>query len=81
MKTLKKNEIKFAVCINDSEPDLELRKVYRILPDEAAAKDEHLRIIDESGEDYLYPASFFVFVEDRLCRSFVGSQDQTSQVH
>ena len=63
MKTRKKNEIKFAVCINDSEPDLELRKVYKVLPDEAAAKDHHLRIIDESGEDYLYPASFFVFVK------------------
>jgi hypothetical protein len=63
MKTRKKNEIKFAVCINGSEPDLELRKVYKVLPDEAAAKDQHLRIIDESGEDYLYPASFFVFVE------------------
>jgi hypothetical protein len=63
MKTRKKNEIKFAVCINDSEPDLELRKVYKVLPDKTAAKDQHLRIIDESGEDYLYPASFFVFVE------------------
>jgi hypothetical protein len=63
MKTRKKNEIKFAVCINGSEPDLELRKTYKVLPDEAAAKDDHLRIIDESGEDYLYPASFFVFVE------------------
>ena len=63
MNTRKKNEIKFAVCINDSEPDLELRKVYKVLPDETAGKDEHLRIIDESGEDYLYPASFFVFVE------------------
>ena len=63
MKTRKKNEIKFAVCISDSEPDLELRKIYKVLPDETAAKDQHLRIIDESGEDYLYPASFFVFVE------------------
>jgi len=63
MKTRKKNEIKFAVCINGSEPDLELRKVYKVLPNEAHARDQHLRIIDESGEDYLYPASFFVFVE------------------
>lgn len=63
MKTQKKNEIKFAVCINDSESDLELRKVYKVLPDETAAKHQHLRIIDESGEDYLYPASLFVFVE------------------
>jgi hypothetical protein len=63
MKRRKKNDIKFAVCINDSEPDLEVRKVYGVLPDEAAAKEHQLRIIDESGEDYLYPESFFVSVE------------------
>jgi hypothetical protein len=63
MKAREKNETKFAVCITDSEPDLELRKVYKVLPDEVAAKDHHLRIVDESGEDYLYPSTFFVFVE------------------
>jgi hypothetical protein len=63
MKARKKNKIKFAVCINDSEPDLELRKIYKVLPDEAPAKDRHLRVIHEFGEDYLYPATFFVFVE------------------
>lgn len=63
MKARKKNEIKFAVCINDSEPDLEKRKIYRVLPDEIAARADQLRIIDESGEDYLYPASFFVLVD------------------
>ncbi len=63
MKTRLKQEIRFAVCITDSEPDLEPRKIYRVLPDELAAKDNHLRVIDESGEDYSYPASFFVFVE------------------
>lgn len=54
---------RFAICITDSEPDLELRKVYQVLPDELAAKDDYIRVIDESGEDYLYPASYFVFVE------------------
>lgn len=63
MKTRKKSEIKFALCITDSQPNLLRRKIYRVLRDEAAAKDHHLRIIDESGEDYLYPATFFVFVE------------------
>ena len=63
MKPRKKTEIKFAVCINDSQPDLELGKIYKVLPDGAAAKDHHLRVIDESGEDYLYPESFFVFLE------------------
>ena len=63
MKTRRKQEIKFAVCIRDSEPDLEIRKIYQVVPDERAEKEGHLRIIDESGEDYLYPASYFVPVE------------------
>jgi hypothetical protein len=37
-----------------------LRKVYRLLKDERAAKLGHVRVIDESGEDYLYPEEFFV---------------------
>ncbi|MGH7456225.1 MAG: hypothetical protein ACRENG_33040, partial [bacterium] len=54
---------RFAICITDSEPDLELRKVYQVLPDESAAKDDYLRVVDESDEDYLHPSSYFVFVE------------------
>jgi len=54
---------RFAICITDSEPDLEWRKVYQVLPDAAAAKDDYIRVVDESGEDYLYPASYFVFIE------------------
>jgi hypothetical protein len=63
---MKKNgnkHIRFAVCITDTEPDLERRKVYRVLPDESAANDNYLRVMDESGEDYLYPASYFVLME------------------
>ncbi len=56
-------EIRFAVCVTDSEPDLVLRKVYQVLPDESAAKSNYLRVIDESGEDYLYPASYFILIE------------------
>lgn len=63
MGTHRKQAIRFAVCITDSEPDLERRKLYRVMPDETAEKAGHLRIIDESGEDYLYPASYFVPVE------------------
>jgi hypothetical protein len=63
MKTRRKQEIRFAVCITDSEPDLEMRKIYQVVTDESAEKEGHLRIIDESGEDYLYPASYFVPVE------------------
>lgn len=63
MRTRRKQEIKFAVCITDSEPDLEMRKIYQVVPDAAAEKEGHLRVIDESGEDYLYPAKYFVSVE------------------
>ena len=38
-------------------------KVYRILPDPRAAKDDFVRVVDESGEDYLYHKSHFVFVD------------------
>ncbi len=55
-----KSEIQFVVCIkNDDCEDLEIRKIYQVLPDEKAAEDDYIRVIDESGEDYLYPASYF----------------------
>jgi len=55
----------FAVCINNSgyPASLELHKIYRVIPDEDAAADGDIRVIDESGEDYLYPASRFVEVK------------------
>jgi len=56
--------IKFAICIlSEGCDDLESLKVYRILPDEKAGKAGCLRVIDESGEDYLYPTEKFVVVE------------------
>jgi len=55
---------RFAICIsNEGCDDLEIWKLYRVLPDKAAAKDDYLRVVDESGEDYLYPAIRFVQVE------------------
>ena len=54
----------FALCVrNQGAEDLDVRKVYRVLPDRAAAAEGYLRIIDESGDDYLYPAEYFVFLE------------------
>jgi len=52
----------FVVCINnDNYPaSLELHKIYRVIPDEDASTDGDIRIIDESGEDYLYPFSYFI---------------------
>jgi len=60
----KKVEQRFVVCVrNEACEDLELRKIYQILPDEAAAEDGYIRVIDESGEDYLYPADYFLPIE------------------
>lgn len=52
----------FVVCIRntDYQAALELRKMYQTLPDQEAEKVGFRRIIDESGDDYLYPADFFV---------------------
>ena len=61
---MEKREVEFALCVkNDDSDDLELRKIYRLLPDEKAAKDRYLRVVDESGEDYLYPESYFIIVK------------------
>jgi len=54
----------FALCIENKEcEDLEKRKIYRVRRDDDAAKEGYLRIVDESGEDYLYPESYFILVE------------------
>jgi hypothetical protein len=55
----------FALCVDNSdyEASLVLGKVYRILPDARAVKDDLIRIVDESGEDYLYYRDHFVFVD------------------
>jgi hypothetical protein len=54
----------FAICINTDDPDLLTpRMIYEVLPDESAAKHNYLRVIDNEGEDYLYPADYFVFVD------------------
>ncbi|HUP61064.1 MAG TPA: hypothetical protein VNA69_11655 [Thermoanaerobaculia bacterium] len=54
----------FAICIHNGEyaGTLELRKVYEVLEDTSAEKRNYMRVIDESGEDYLYPRSWFVSV-------------------
>lgn len=53
----------FVLCVkNDETEDLELRKLYEVVPDSKASQDGYLRVIDESGEDYLYPESYFVAI-------------------
>ncbi|MBI1955588.1 MAG: hypothetical protein HYS38_04270 [Acidobacteria bacterium] len=61
----KVSERKFVVCIyNEGYPaSLELHKIYRVLPDAEAEREGDLRIVDESGEDYLYPADWFVPIQ------------------
>ncbi len=55
---------KFVLCVrNEDCEDLEPRKLYLMLPDEAAAVDGYVRVIDESGEDYLYPQDYFLPIE------------------
>jgi hypothetical protein len=56
---------RFVVCVrNDGyAASLERRKIYRVLPDADAARHGQLRILDESGEDYLFPAEYFASIE------------------
>ena len=58
-------ERSFVVCVRNVgyEASLELHKIYRVLPDPDAEKDGDIRVIDESGEDYLYPVDWFVPIE------------------
>jgi hypothetical protein len=65
MKRARQPALRFAVCIKNTgyPASLELHKIYRVIPDADAAKDGDLRVIDESGEDYLYPASWFAVVK------------------
>jgi hypothetical protein len=62
---LKRPEPRFVVCIKNKgyAASLELRKLYQLVSDEAAAKLHQIRVIDESGEDYLYPENYFVIVQ------------------
>ena len=60
----KNKEQAFAICIENRDcEDLEKRKIYQILPDNDAEKEGYIRVIDESGEDYLYPQSYFILVQ------------------
>ena len=62
MKGKKKKRREFAVCVRNTDypASLELRKIYEIVPDPEAAAHGLIRVIDESGEDYLFPKNFFV---------------------
>jgi hypothetical protein len=80
MATRKQFAPRFAICVENAgyPASLELHKVYRMVPDAEAEKDGDLRVIDESGEDYLYPGAYFVVVDlahevaRTLAKSFAG---------
>jgi hypothetical protein len=56
---------RFVVCLRNKgyEVSLERRKIYQVLPDPDAANHKQIRVINESGEDYLYPQNFFAPIE------------------
>jgi hypothetical protein len=57
----KEQKQQFVLCIENKDcEDLEKRKIYEVVPNAKAAKEGYLRIIDQSGEDYLYPKSYFI---------------------
>ena len=55
----------FAICVDNAEypASLELHKIYQVLPDVTIAMDGDLRVVDESGEYYIFPASYFLLLE------------------
>ncbi|MFH1738156.1 MAG: hypothetical protein ABIH23_04050 [bacterium] len=65
MKDSNRKKAQLAICIrNDDYPaSLEKRKIYKLLPDAEAEKHHQMRVIDESGEDYLYPEDCFILVD------------------
>jgi hypothetical protein len=61
MDIMENENKKFVLCIENKDcDDLEIRKVYLVVPDLKSEADGYLRIIDESSEDYLYPKSYFI---------------------
>jgi len=54
----------YVLCIENKDcDDLEKRKIYQIIPDDDAKQEGYLRVVDESGEDYLYPESYFIPIQ------------------
>lgn len=61
---MRENRRRYALCVQaEEDEDLQVRKVYEVLPDDLAGKRGHIRVVDESGEDYLYPAESFVLLD------------------
>ena len=65
MHESKQNLSRFVVCINNADypASLELHKIYRVIADKEAEDEGDIRVIDESGEDYIYPSSYFAPIQ------------------
>ena len=65
MRPLTSGNLGYVVCVrNDDVPaSLELRKIYPIIPDAESERQGMVRVVDESGEDYLYPRDWFVAID------------------
>jgi hypothetical protein len=65
MLNISTQKSRFAVCIDNTDypASLERHKIYQVIPDSTIEADGDIRIIDESGEDYLYSASYFVMID------------------
>ena len=65
MSTLTQRDPIFAICVQNTDypASLELRKLYQVVLDDNAREDGLIRVVDESGEDYLYPADYFLLVD------------------
>jgi len=56
--------LQFAICIKTEDAALLTpRRIYQVLPDESASRSQYIRVIDDEGEDYLYPADYFIVME------------------
>src|SRR5262245_21337436 len=52
---------RFVICVDaDGHDDLQIRHIYQALPDQTAARSNFIRVVDDSGEDYLYPSALFL---------------------
>ena len=64
MSKRQNSPLKFAVCIQSDDSDLLTpRMIYEVLPDASAAKSNYVRVVDNEGEDYLYPAEYIMFLD------------------
>jgi len=77
------SQTRFAVCVDNSEYPASLvsHKIYRVLPDERVEQDGDLRVVDESGEDYIFPAVYFVILNVSRRKATLLNQSFTQPTH